>query len=414
MAEQGSDKIKVVMAPLPQPNWGGLHAVIEAVAPHVRRAGYEIRPVVPTGAPEILQRFIDAGVTAAEVRQSRLRRSANPADHVRFLAGLVTDSRALVAMARQWDASLVQAAGLHCVQGPIAARQADMALVWQIHSDFLPPAARRFLTPLATRMSDVIMVNGSRVRAAFPLVERLPDDRIFEFRAPINAARFEFSQVERQSARERLGLAPDAVAIGTIGARAYQKAHERLVELAHRLDEDDRVRTVIIGGEIAAQTKAYARLVHEPADRAGLTQRSKIKWINAGSQVRDYLPALDIFVMPSRAEGIPVAMLEAMASGLPVVASDVGSISEVIQSGANGFLVRSEPFDSTGFADTVRRLVNDADLRAKLGAKAQETARRDFSAESVAEAHVRAYERALKVRTANRAPEDSMASGACR
>lgn len=345
----GSDDPVVVMAPLPQPNWGGLHAVIEAVAPLVRKSGFEIRPVTPVSAPAIHERFHSVGLRAETLAQSRLRRSLSPVEHARFLAGLVKDPRALADLARRLNARIIQAAGLQCVQGPLAARRSGLSLVWQIHSDFLPPAARRVLTPMATRMSDVIMVNGSGVRAAFPLIERLPEERIVEFRAPIDADRFTFTKADREAARARLGVDASTVLVGTIGARAYQKAHERIVAMASALDGDERVRTVILGGEIAAQAEAYQRDVREPAERAALTARNKLTWIDAGAHICDYLPALDIFVMPSRAEGIPVAMLEAMAAGLPVVASEVGSIGAVIEPDESGFLIKPDPFDANGF-----------------------------------------------------------------
>ena len=394
---------KVVMAPLPQPNWGGLHAVIEAVSPHVLDAGYEIRPVVPSSAQEIQKRFHRAGISAFTLEQTRLRRSINPADHIRFLSGLVTDPRALGALAEDCGAEIVQAAGLHNVQAPLAARRTGLALVWQIHSDFLPPVARRLLTPLATRMSDVIMVNGARVRAAFPLIERLSNDRIIEFRAPIDSDRFVFTDAQRQAARQRFNVGDDTIMIGTIGARSYQKGHERMVALAKRLSSDDRIRSVIIGGEIAAQVSSYNRTVVEPAQRDGLVDSGKLAWVDAGARVLDFLPALDIFVLPSRAEGIPVAMLEAMASSLPVVASDVGSIADVIKPDSNGFLIQPSPFDEDGFVTAVQRLAADPALRARLGANGRETAQRDFSAVSVAKAHVAAYETALAVRAAAKA-----------
>lgn len=391
--------VRVVMAPLPQPNWGGLHAVIEAVVPHLLGAGYEILPVIPTGAPEILERFQNAGIQAFELPQSRIRRSVNPADHVRFFKGLFEDPRTLAALAENLGAQVVQAAGLQNIQGPLAARRAGLALVWQIHSDFLPRLARRILTPVATRMSDVIMVNGGRVRAAFPLVERLPDARIVEFRAPIDPDRFAFTEAQRRSARSRLGFSEDTIAVGTIGAQSYQKAHERIVTLARELADDARFRSVIIGGEIAAQADAYARTVREPAKRAGLVDSGRLVWIDAGSHVLDFLPALDVFVMPSRAEGIPVAMLEAMASGLPVVVSNVGSIADVIQPEENGFLIEASPFDGAAFIKAVRTLAADPALRMRLGENARTTARRDFSAEAVAQAHVKAYDKALAVRS---------------
>ncbi|MCR9267630.1 MAG: hypothetical protein NXI03_08670, partial [Alphaproteobacteria bacterium] len=79
MARGSTSALQTVLAPLPAPAWGGLHAVIASIHPAVRDRGFNLCPVVPTG--DLLERFSDLGVDAIGLDQSRIRRSLNPAHH---------------------------------------------------------------------------------------------------------------------------------------------------------------------------------------------------------------------------------------------------------------------------------------------------------------------------------------------
>jgi glycosyltransferase involved in cell wall biosynthesis len=103
-------------------------------------------------------------------------------------------------------------------------------------------------------------------------------------------------------------------------------------------------------------------------------------WIGTEDKAR-WLKRADVFVLPSYAEGLPMSVLEAMAAGMPVLASAVGGIPDVITDGVNGFL--SAPGDRAMVERLLRRLLLDAPLRARVGAAARETARLRFSSDKV-------------------------------
>ncbi len=87
-----------------------------------------------------------------------------------------------------------------------------------------------------------------------------------------------------------------------------------------------------------------------------------------------FLAASDLFVLPSRYEALPIALLEALAAGLPCVAMRVGEIGGIVQDGANGFTV--PPGDAAALAQAIERLAASPELRARLAANARETALR--------------------------------------
>jgi glycosyltransferase involved in cell wall biosynthesis len=111
---------------------------------------------------------------------------------------------------------------------------------------------------------------------------------------------------------------------------------------------------------------------------------SRVQWLGevVGAAKDSALAASDIFVLPSRAEGLPMAMLECMGAGMAVVATRVGAIPEVITEGREGLLVPSG--DAAALAAAMDRLASDADLRQRMGAAARRTCEDQYSVESAA------------------------------
>jgi glycosyltransferase involved in cell wall biosynthesis len=119
----------------------------------------------------------------------------------------------------------------------------------------------------------------------------------------------------------------------------------------------------------------------------------RVRLVGERRDVPDLLADADVFVLPSRSEGHPVAILEAMAAGLPVVASRVGGVPEQVSHGETGLLV--EPGDPDELAAALRRLATNPPLRHRLGAAGRERAERAFDLDAFRRAHVELYSREL-------------------
>jgi glycosyltransferase involved in cell wall biosynthesis len=105
--------------------------------------------------------------------------------------------------------------------------------------------------------------------------------------------------------------------------------------------------------------------------------------------VYDYIAHCDALLMPSLHEGLPYTLLEAMALGIPVIASRVGGLAEVIEDGRTGLLL--PPEDAPALAAAIRQLQRDAGLRARLGAAALEIQRSRYSLNAMTESYLRVY-----------------------
>ena len=127
--------------------------------------------------------------------------------------------------------------------------------------------------------------------------------------------------------------------------------------------------------------------LQELVERLGIS--SRVVFAGMRRDIADVLPLVDVFVMPSLSEGFGIAIVEAMAAGLPVVASDVGGIPEIVQHGETGLLV--PPGDPAALAAALHELVTRPDRARALGACGRQRARERFSIESAVKRHEDLY-----------------------
>lgn len=189
------------------------------------------------------------------------------------------------------------------------------------------------------------------------------------------------SVTDRAHVRDRLGVPEECFLIGTVGRVHPVKGHADLAAAAARLARDDSAPfRVIVAGypvepwatELAglARTLGVERLVH---------------FLGHRSDVPELLDAMDVFVLPSHSEGMPNALLEAMASGKPVVATRVGGSAEIIRDGENGLLV--PPRGPDALAAAIARLRADPAFAKRLGAAAQRDVAANYSWAGVVETY---------------------------
>lgn len=169
---------------------------------------------------------------------------------------------------------------------------------------------------------------------------------------------------QRTAARRELGIGDDDVVIGTVANLRTQKGYPVLLAAAAEVVAKAPQALFLAVGQGPLEDE-----VRERRDQLGLGQRFRL--LGYREDVPHVLSACDVFVLASLNEGFPVALMEALAAGLPLVATAVGGIPDAVTDGVEGFLV--PPSRPDLLAERLLRLVTDAELRAQLGEAARAT-----------------------------------------
>lgn len=160
------------------------------------------------------------------------------------------------------------------------------------------------------------------------------------------------------SLREELGLNVDAPLIGNISALRSQKDHLTMIKAMKKVCEKVPDATLVIAGDGELRDKLL-----EAVHKYGLN--SNIKFLGYRSDVDSLLAQFDIFALSSLYEGLPLCVLEAMAAGKPIVATNADGTNEVVHNEKTGLLVPIG--DASSFADAILRIINDRNLASNMG-----------------------------------------------
>jgi L-malate glycosyltransferase len=189
----------------------------------------------------------------------------------------------------------------------------------------------------------------------------------------------------RAATRAATGISADAQVITIIARLTEQKAHGVLFDAVERTPGLEGAHVLVVGdGEL--REALVARV-----ERSTLAGR--VHFAGARRDLGDLLAASDVFVMPSLWEGLPLSLVLAMGAGLPVVATRVAGIPEIVSDGESGLLVT--PGDSVSLGAALARLAHDAALGARLGAAAREFVRPRFGADGYVARVTALYDRLL-------------------
>jgi glycosyltransferase involved in cell wall biosynthesis len=327
--------------------FGGLERVVQILGRGLRSSGHEVHVVAVGAGPEDIEPFL-APLAEAGVQTHVLRMPGRQ----------YSRERAAVAdLCRVLGPDVVHTHGYRPdVLYANAIRRLGVPVVTTVHGFTGGGWKNRFYEWLqcrAFRRFDAVVV------VSRPLADRMA--RAGVARSRIHTVPNAWSQfgppLARDAARAALGIPRDGFVVGWVGRVSYEKGADVLVKaLPHLRDVPLNVSVVGSGDQQnALQTRAR---------ELGFAER--IRWHGAVSDAERVFTAFDVFVLSSRTEGTPVVLFEAMAAGVPIVATRVGGVPDVV-SPAEGTLVPSE--DPVALAAEIRRIHGDP-LAARQRAKA--------------------------------------------
>lgn len=203
----------------------------------------------------------------------------------------------------------------------------------------------------------------------------------------------------REAVRAEINVPANAPVAGIIARLTEQKAHTHLFQAMASTPGLDQMHLVVVGdGHLRADLERLA---------VSLGIGDRVRFLGARRDLGNLLSAVDIFVMPSLWEGLPLSMVLAMGAGLPVVATRVAGIPEVVHHGETGLLV--PPADVPALGSALATLVASAETRARIGAAAREFVRPRFGVDGYVASVTALYDRLLAAK--HLAPELSEVAG---
>jgi glycosyltransferase involved in cell wall biosynthesis len=221
-----------------------------------------------------------------------------------------------------------------------------------------PKIHRRIFNWLLSFHSDVVVAVSNAVASDIRRFDWVSAEKIKVMSDSIDTKEFN-TDLSQREARRLLGLPEDTLIIGTVGRLDVQKGHRYLIEAASGLKD---IRIAIAGdGPLLSELKTYSDNLKRDVIFMGMLMPEKVPL---------FLRAVDIFCFPSLWEGFGIAVAEAMAAGLPVVASDIPPLRGVL--GEAGILV--PPGNAAELRKALKKLIDDASLRETYSQKGKERA----------------------------------------
>lgn len=212
-----------------------------------------------------------------------------------------------------------------------------------------------------THAQKVAMV-GAKVREQLVSSGRVPASKSSTVMNGIPVDRFERSSATRAQVRDELGIAQDALVIGTVGRLVELKNQRLLLEAAALLRPSRPGLVVVLAGDGPLRDE-LASLARQ------LGMQDGVVFTGPRQDIPRLLNAFDLFALPSRTEGLSIALLEACAAGLPLIATRVGGNDEIVQAHQTGLLVPSD--DVSALRAALSRLLEDPAQRLRMGENAR-------------------------------------------
>jgi len=189
--------------------------------------------------------------------------------------------------------------------------------------------------------------------------------------------------------RKQLGILTETPVVGCLANVLEIKGHDILLQaFANIVKVHSTVHLLLVGRD----TSSYGAEMHALADRLGVAERTH--FVGFQADVRPYIAAMNLVVLPSRSEGLPVALLECMAMAKPVVASAVGGIPEIVVDGVTGKLI--QPEDTLALNSAMIELLSHPKLLREYGQKGMERVEISFALQSEINALESVYHHLLK------------------
>ena len=290
------------------------------------------------------------------------------------------------------DVDIIHIQGLLNLPGAFAAKIAHKKIVWHLIGSLYPKTILLLIMPLIILFSDYMIFIADKLSRYYLRKKYKKIDNYQIIYNGIDLKRFK--PQNNSSLREELGISDEFHLIGCVGNINPAKGYEYLLE-ALSLIKNQKVICVIAGAKMDSQIEYYKMLKNYIIKHE---LEEMVIFLGKRIDIPEIMNSLDIFVLPSVTEGTPLVILEAMAIGNTIIATDVGGITEQLEDKCDGILIKpKQPYQ---LAKVIDSMLNDKNLRNILMENARISVNK-FSIDKTVYSHLNIYNKLLKTTERN-------------
>jgi len=289
-------------------------------------------------------------------------------------------SMIIMCLKRRYDIVHTHLIGANAIAKPLAALCGVKIRINHDHCNDKTSDPKRWVpivNKISNRLSTHVIAVSQSTRDYLVEHERMPQDRVTTIHNGIDLEVFRPRPEQRAAARQHLGLPMDAFVVAGIGRLSYQKNFSLFIDVAAAVAAQRPTAYFLIAG-----TGPEEQQLRDRATRLGIDQR--LRFLGYVDDMAKLYPAVDALLLTSRYEGLPITILEAMATGTTIVSSMLDGIAEIMRDGEDGALVL--PTDVDGFVRRLCELIDRPDIVVRRSVAGLYKVQAGFSAQRVAKA----------------------------
>jgi L-malate glycosyltransferase len=328
-----------------------------------------VRPVIACPPGELAQQAAAQGVVVERVPGTDSSLRLHPWHTPRGVAEMGRAALAVRRLARRVGADLVHANSIRAgIAASLAARAGGPPAIVHVRDCVPPSTTTRLARALIARGAAAVVANSAYTGNAFGILGTRP------VHSPVDLSRFDPAKVDGARSRTALGLSPDDIVLAVVAQITPWKGQIDAIRALARLRAAwPSMRLLIVGSPTFVEratrydNRAYLRELHGLVAREQLEPH--VRFLGDRDDVPEVLATCDVLLAPSWEEPFGRSIVEAMAMGVPVVATSVGGPAEIIRDGVDGLLV--PPRRPERWAEAVERLVVSPATRREMGREAR-------------------------------------------
>jgi glycosyltransferase involved in cell wall biosynthesis len=373
---------------------GGPNVRTFQIAKKLKERGIEYSIAGPKGKGEFTDYFRRAGVP---VYRSGLGTPHFIRDfqtfflNIIYLINFIPSVYRLTAIIKKERIDIIHLHGLLNFQGALAALITKRVVVWHFNEALYPKFLVKILRPFTGFVADRL-VHISKTTRNYYLNGKSSKEIIIH--EPVDTDKFDPASIKKEqkvNLRKKLSLSEKTLVLGSVGNISWVKGYENLIMSMGELKKKHKNIKLLIAGKILSTQAGYYKHLKRLASSAGL--EDDIYFLGQREDIPQLLSLMDIFILPSLTEGTPLSIIEAMSMKLPVIASRVGGVPELVLEGKTGLLVT--PRNPDEITAAVLKLLKNSKTRKEMGTKARQVVKKKFPLELCVCEHEKLYKKLM-------------------